>query len=348
MDTTKFKTAIENGTVEQIHNERQSRFTHILLLREVTAPARFTTDGETVNTTHVRMGSPGDETVEIRSVDLFYRKQPGAERRIAKSIQRDILGDISDDCAEDSMAPNDMRQNTPESVLFGSAAASEGVSQRSRVYYNTAYSLRDVPNVTRQNTQNAPGDDNRNVATEGQGTWTPDFVLPGALFPTIVTLDSAVSEEVLFVLATLARTTRYGAGETRGGNVKNHFLGVFTSKSDGPSNLELSRRVVGALATDDGSESETEAEDQSGGEGEFNSVNQVVTASTLDVEKVATTAIECYRELLNDRGISFNHVERGNLNDVVQSLQDQETLKSVMSDQLEKVNDYVERAPSSD
>lgn len=332
MNVSEFKSAIDDGTVEQIENERQSRYTHILLLREVTAPARFTTDGETVNTTRVRMGIPGQETVETRAVDLFYRKQPGAERRIAKSIQRDLLGDVSEDCKEDSMSPNDMRQNSPESVLFGSAAASEGVSQRSRVYYNTAYSLRDVPHITRQNTQNAPGDENRNVSTEGQGTWTPDFVLPGALFPSVVTLDSAVPEEVLFMLATLARTTRYGAGETRGGNVKNHFLGVFTSRTDSPSNLEISRQIVGNLAETDG----------------FDGVEDVTTASTLTVDQVISETIQCYQHLLDDQGIPFDHIEQDAVNSVVSALQEEGTLESVMKDQLDAVSDYVSRAPGSD
>ena len=332
MNISEFKSAIDDGTVEQIENERQSRYTHILLLREVTAPARFTTDGETVNTTRVRMGIPGQETVETRAVDLFYRKQPGAERRIAKSIQRDLLGDVSEDCKEDSMSPNDMRQNSPESVLFGSAAASEGVSQRSRVYYNTAYSLRDVPHITRQNIQNAPGDENRNVSTEGQGTWTPDFVLPGALFPSVVTLDSAVPEEVLFMLATLARTTRYGAGETRGGNVKNHFIGVFTSRTDSPSNLEISRQVVGNLAEMD----------------EFDRVEDVTTASTLPINQVISKTIHCYQHLLNQQGIPFNHIEQDAVDSVVSALQEEETLESVMRDQLDAVSDYVSRAPGSD
>lgn len=332
MNISEFTSAIDDGTVEQIENERQSRYTHILLLREVTAPARFTTDGETVNTTRVRMGIPGQETVETRAVDLFYRKQPGAERRIAKSIQRDLLGDVSEDCKEDSMSPNDMRQNSPESVLFGSAAASEGVSQRSRVYYNTAYSLRDVPHITRQNIQNAPGDENRNVSTEGQGTWTPDFVLPGALFPSVVTLDSAVPEEVLFMLATLARTTRYGAGETRGGNVKNHFIGVFTSRTDSPSNLEISRQVVGNLAEMD----------------EFDGVEDVTTATTLPINQVISKTIHCYQHLFNQQGIPFNHIEQDAVDSVVSALQEEETLESVMRDQLDAVSDYVSRAPGSD
>ena len=43
MDLNTFTDELDRGTVEQIQNTRQNRFTHILLLREVTAPARFTT-----------------------------------------------------------------------------------------------------------------------------------------------------------------------------------------------------------------------------------------------------------------------------------------------------------------
>ena len=200
MDLNTFTDELDRGTVEQIQNTRQNRFTHILLLREVTAPARFTTDGETVNTMKIRTGDPRGESLVTRVVDLFYRKQPGAERRTAKSIQRDLLDDV-DTCADDRMHPNDMQQNSVESVLFGSAAGNESISQRSRVYYNSAYSIRAADAALQQNTQNASGDQTRVDAEKGQGTWTPDFVKPGTLFPSVVTLDSATPEEVLFTLA---------------------------------------------------------------------------------------------------------------------------------------------------
>lgn len=319
-----FTDAIASGTVDQIHNRRQNRHTHILVLREVTAPARFTTDGETVNTTTVEMGDPDGETETIRAVELFNRKQPGAERRIAKSVQRDLLADKGEVCTEDYMHPNDMRQNSPESVLFGSAAGNQSVSQRSRVYYNTAYSLRDATRTVRQNTQTAAGDQTRMNSDEGQGTWTPDFVTPGTLMPSVVTLDSAVPSEVLFVLAVLSRTTRYGANESRGGNVRNHILNVYAGRGDGPANLEVARQTVAELAED------------------HSSVADVVEAKTLDTGQTKKATRAAYKGLLNRRGLPFDSVGTETVHSTVQALQDDDTLTEVMEDQYEQAMDYVE------
>ncbi len=331
MDIDAFTDAIASGTVDEIKNIRQNRRTHILLLREVTAPARFTTDGERGNTMTVRMGRPGEDTVEIRAVDLFYRKQPGAERRTAKTIQRDVLGDDSEACGEDRMHPNEMRQNSPESVLFGSAAGNVGVSQRSRVYYNSAYSLRDASTTLQQNTQTAAGDETRQKASEGQGTWTPDFVRPGTLFPSVVTLDSAIPEEVLFVLTVLDRTNHYGAGETRGGNVTNHVLGVYAGHDEGPANLEVARETVAELTGD-----------------EFEYASDVVEASTLPLGKVQAATVDAYDHICNTRGLDFEVVHGSEVDGVLAELRDDEVLYDVMSSQLDAVEDYVARAPGGE
>jgi CRISPR-associated protein Csc2 len=329
MEISEFKDSLSEGTVDKIHNTRQNRYTHLLLLREVTSPARFTTDGETANTTNILIGDPEEETYPIRAVDLFYRKQPGAERRTAKKLQRDLLSD-DDDCADDHMHPNQMKQNTPESVLFGSAAGDEAISQRSRVYYNTAYTLRDANVVLRQNVQNAPGDETRNESSEGQGTWTPDFVQPGALFPSVVTLDSAVPEEVLFTMAAIARTNRYGAGETRGGNVTNHFLGAYAGSNDSPSNLELTRQTAAIIA----------------GEND-DSLESFATQKTVDVGQAKEAVKDAYEGLLDRSSIETEKVAEEEVSAVVGKLRGDEVLKKVMRDQHEEVQDYIERFDSS-
>jgi CRISPR-associated protein Csc2 len=331
MNIESFTEAIDSGTVNEIQNRRQNRHTHILVLREVTAPARFTTDGETVNTTPVRVGNESVGTEQIRAVDLFYRKQPGAERRIAKSVQRDLLGQY-EVCADDYMHPNEMRQNSPESVLFGSAAGNKSISQRSRVYYNSAYTLRDASAVIRQNTQNASGDQARVQSEEGQGTWTPDFVMPGAVFPSVVTLDSTIPEEVLFVLAVLARTTRYGANESRGGNVTNHVLGVFAGHGDGPANLEIVRETVAELVESD----------------QFDSLEAVIYADTLETPTIATAVRAAYDRLCSERGLTFDAVDRDDVEAVVALLRDDETLTEIMERQYEEVQDYIGRFESND
>ena len=329
MEISEFKESLSEGTVNQIYNTRQNRYTHLLLLREVTSPARFTTDGETANTTNILIGDPEEETYPIRAVDLFYRKQPGAERRTAKKLQRDLLSD-DDDCADDHMHPNEMNQNTPESVLFGSAAGDEGISQRSRVYYNTAYTLRDATVVLRQNVQNAPGDEARNESSEGQGTWTPDFVQPGALFPSVVTLDSAVPEEVLFTMAAIARTNRYGAGETRGGNVTNHFLGAYAGSNDSPSNLEVTRQAAAIIARENG-----------------DSLESFATQKTVDLGRAKEAVVDAYEALLDRSSIETQKVAEEDLSAVVGELRDDEVLEEVMRDQHEEVQDYIKRFDSS-
>jgi CRISPR-associated protein Csc2 len=328
MDLNTFTDELDRGTVEQIQNTRQNRFTHILLLREVTAPARFTTDGETVNTMKIRTGDPRGESLVTRVVDLFYRKQPGAERRTAKSIQRDLLDDV-DTCADDRMHPNDMQQNSVESVLFGSAAGNESISQRSRVYYNSAYSIRAADAALQQNTQNASGDQTRVDAEEGQGTWTPDFVKPGTLFPSVVTLDSATPEEVLFTLATIARTARYGASESRGGNVRNHFLDIYTGRQDGPANLELTRVAASSLASDGDEYTETDLKD-------------TVHGPPIDVEDAADEVRSAHRSLQERRGLQFDRIPGEDVQSVVETLGDDEELETVLERQHEKVEDYVD------
>lgn len=325
MNIEDFKDEISDGTVENIKNTRQNRFTHILLLREVTGPARFTTDGETANTTDIRIGDPEKTTVPIKAVDLFYRKQPGAERRIGKSLQRDIL----DDYSEDNMAPNDMDQNSPESVLFGSAAGEESISQRSRVYYNTAYSLRDADAVLEQNIQNAPGDESRNQSKDEQGTWTPDFVTPGTLMPSVVTLDSATPEEVLFTIAVISRTNRYGAGETRGGNVKNHFLGVYHGTSDSPSNLEINRLTVAKMA---------DTEEQSTEE----ALKELVGQTSLDPQEAKEAVKEAYETLLERSGLELDEVSEEEVKEVVTELRDEDKLEEVLVEQDSKVQTYLD------
>lgn len=325
MNIKEFKDEISDGTVENIKNTRQNRFTHLLLLREVTGPARFTTDGETANTTDIRIGDPEETTVPIKAVDLFYRKQPGAERRIGKSLQRDIL----DDYSGDKMAPNDMDQNSPESVLFGSAAGEEGVSQRSRVYYNTAYSIRDADAVLKQNIQNAPGDESRNQSKDEQGTWTPDFVTPGTLMPSVVTLDSATPEEVLFTIAVISRTNRYGAGETRGGNVKNHFLGVYHGTSDSPSNLEINRLTAAKLVEDTDQRTE-------------DALRELVRQNSIDPQEVKKAVKEAYEKLLERSGLDLGKLSEEEVREVVEKLRDKEKLEKVLEQQESKVQKYLD------
>lgn len=331
MNTIELTDALGTGTVEQIKNHRQNRFTHLVVLREVTSAARFTTDGETANTTMVRTGDPEQETVPITAVDLFYRKQPGAERRRAKEIQRDLLSHV-EACANDNMELNEMNQSSVESVLFGSAAASDGVSQRSRVYYNSAYSLRKAEVALSQNKQNSPGNKERENITESQGTWTHDFVQPNTLFPSVITLDSATPEEVLFTMAVIDQTTRYGASTSRGGCVNNHILGAYCGTVDAPSNLQLNQQVTGLLA-----------EKQSNKPGyTVEELEHVINGPPLPVKEVRKTTQSAFEKLANSENLNFTSISTEDINEALEDLNNDGVLAGVLEDQNEKVEAYLD------
>jgi CRISPR type I-D-associated protein Csc2 len=184
--------------------------------------------------------------------------------------------------------------------------------------------------VLRQNVQNAPGDETRNESSEGQGTWTPDFVQPGALFPSVVTLDSAVPEEVLFTMAAIARTNRYGAGETRGGNTTNHFLGAYAGSNDSPSNLEVTRQAAAIIASKNGDNLESFA-----------------TQKTVDIGRAKEAVVDAYEALLDRSSIETQKVAEEDLSAVVGELRDDEVLEEILRDQHKEVQDYITRFNSS-
>lgn len=332
MNVSELADALTSGTVEEIHNTRQNRFTHLVVLREVTSSARFTTDGETANTTMIRTGDPEEQTIPITAVDMFYRKQPGAERRRAKELQRDLLAHVNA-CASDHMKPNEMNQSSVESVLFGSAAASDGVSQRSRVYYNSAYSIRSADMALSQNTQNAAGNKDRNKSSEGQGTWTHDFVQPHTLFPSVITLDSATPQEVMFTLAVIDQTTRYGAATTRGGCVNNHILGAYCGTTDAPSNLQLVQQITGQLAAETSSSEEGYTKQD---------LEDVVTGPPLPTATVRDETVTAFETLCDRRNLEFTGITKSELSETIAELNDDGVLAGVLETQNEKVEAYLD------
>lgn len=241
--------ALERGTVhrDEMTTQPQNNFTNVLVLRELESHAVFTTDGESADLADVAVSADDQRETYLPGL-MFMRKQTGSDRRFAKALQREHLDDV-----ECSMKVNDMCQDCPECVLYGSAASSDAeqaLSITSRVMYDTAYTLRDASAVIDEKFQNAPGDD---YAKEAQPTIRePDFFEPGTLFPSVVTLRDATPEELAFVLGITKKNKRYGATTSRLGRVKNHVLGVYVGSEEGPANLELTRQVLRRIQAESG------------------------------------------------------------------------------------------------
>ena len=264
MSIEDIKKKLSWGLVEELINEPSAHYVHILLLRELQSSAIFTTNGQDADIATVGIGAE-DGLVDYSPVMMFKRKQTGSDRRKGKELQRNLAG------IEDTMNVNEMTQDSPESMLYGSAAGDEAISVTSRVMYDTAYSIRDSSAIVEEKFQNAPGDQFAKGATTA--IREPDFIVPGTVFPCVVTLRDATFDELVFVLGITKMNKRYGAATSRIGRMENHVLGIYCGIEEGPANLILSQEVARRLAMENGGlTSET--------------LNKVLYGPVLDISKV--------------------------------------------------------------
>ena len=285
----------------------QSNYVNVLVLRELKSHAVFTTNGEDADIATVPVAG-GDYSPGL----MFMRKQTGSDRRTAKALQRalGLFDDGEDAC---TMQVNEMCQDCPDCILYGSAASSgeEELSITSRVMYDTAYTIRDASVIIDEKFQNAPGDD---YAKSAEATIRePDFFEPGTLFPSVITLRDTTPAEVAFVLGITKRNKRYGATTSRLGRVDNRILGVYVGREEGPSNLELTRGAIKRL--DDSWES-------------------VVRSDTLSADTVETHVTETFEDAIDDDGLALERVSDGTVEELIETATDSD-FKRVLAAQRE-------------
>jgi CRISPR-associated protein Csc2 len=314
---------LEAGTVpiNEMNVQPQSNYVNIVLLRELQSHAVFTTNGEDADIASVSLGdgsySPGM---------MFMRKQTGSDRRTGKALQRD-LGLFGDDEPECTMQVNEMCQDCPECILFGSAASNsdEALSITSRVMYDTAYTLRDASVVIDEKFQNAPGDD---YAKSAEATIRePDFFEPGTLFPSVVTLRDTTPAELAFVLAITNRNKRYGAATSRLGRVNNRILGVYVGQEEGPANLDLTRGAIDRLVED----------------GAFDSWQDVVRAETLSPETVAENVREAFEEGIEADHLGLERVPDETVSELIAATND-DGFADFLAEQREASRSFLDQA----
>lgn len=314
---------LEPGTVptDEMSVQPQSNYVNILLLRELQSHAVFTTNGEDADIASVTVGE-GDYSPGL----MFMRKQTGSDRRVGKALQRDI-GLFDDDEDECTMQVNEMCQDCPECILYGSAASSgdEAISITSRVMYDTAYTLRDASVVIDEKFQNAPGDD---YAKSAEATIRePDFFEPGTLFPSVVTLRDATPAEVAFVLAITNRNKRYGAATSRLGRVNNRILGVYAGSEEGAANLELTRGVIERLVQED----------------EYDSWEDVVRSETIPPELVSEYVVDTFEGVVEESNLELTRVSEETVDDLLDATTD-DSFADVLAEQREASRKFLNQA----
>ena len=315
---------LERGTVapDAMNLRPQNNFVNVLVLRELQSHAVFTTNGQDADLANVALGD-GDEREEYSPGLMFMRKQTGSDRRFGKALQRD-LGLFEEDEDVCTMQVNEMCQDCPECILYGSAAGDDAISITSRVMYDTAYTLRDATIVIDEKFQNAPGGD---YAKTAEATIRePDFFEPGTLFPSVITLRDATPAELAFVLGITRKNKRYGAATSRLGRTKNHILGVYAGSEEGPANLELTRDAIHRLR--DGSETE------------YNSVHDVTSSENLDPERVADHVHESFEETIEDDGLDLGRISEGTVSEILDLATD-EKFGEVLAEQREYSREFL-------
>jgi CRISPR-associated protein Csc2 len=314
---------LEPGTVpeDEMTLRPRSNYVNILVLRELQSHAIFTTNGQDADIASVPIGD-GDYSPGL----MFMRKQTGSDRRVGKALQRDLgLFDENED--ECTMQVNEMCQDCPECILYGSAASSsdQELSITSRVMYDTAYTLRDASVVIDEKFQNAPGDD---YAKSAEATIRePDFFEPGTLFPSVVTLHDATPAEVAFVMGITQRNKRYGAATSRLGRVDNHVLGVYVGAEEGPANLELTRGAIERLV-------ET---------GEYDGWQDVVRSEALSSDTVANHVTATFEEAIDRDHLRLERVSDTTVEELLAAATD-ESFVDVLKEQRTQSRAFLDQA----
>jgi CRISPR-associated protein Csc2 len=335
MSIEQFKESLKDFTLIKPEKKPKENYVNVLILRELKSAAIFTTDGVEANSAIIRIGNI-EETVG----KLFGRKQVASDRRKAKALQRTLISEeMNKVMGKDgwngcTMKVNEMCQRCPECALFGSAASEESVSITSRVMYDEAYTVRALSAIVEEFFQNAPGDDYTKKPTSG--IREPDFFKEGVLFPCVVTLKDVTVEEVLFFLNITDRNSRYGATGTRFGKTQNHILGVYASHREGPSSLEVTRKIALKLAEDVKDEEVNQPPTMDA------KLKHVMYRDTLSIEMVKTVATAVYEELSEKQRIEYNtKFDEKAVSDILNELKDDNIVKPQLALQIEKIKDFV-------
>ena len=324
---SKLQEQLKNCVVPIVGKKPIGKYISIPVISELECSGRFTTDGTSINTAIIQVNGNAVPVCKAHG-----RKQAASERRKAKELQRALIANemqkYDSKWSGCTMSVNDMCQNCPECVLFGSAASEGSISITSRVMYDEAFTIRSPNAIVKNIFQGAPGDDY--TKEPSSSIFEPDFLVEGTLFPRIITLKDVTFEEVLFMLNVIDRNSRYGATSSRFGKVRNHILGVYAGTREGPSSLELTKGILEKLANPEQKPTIEEIE-------------SVMLSDTLDINQVKKFALETYKKLSKQYRIPYDiEVTTVEVTNILEELTD-DIVKSTLVKQIEKTRSFLSK-----
>jgi CRISPR-associated protein Csc2 len=248
------------------------------VLRETKSYAIFTTEGGEQQ--DVEETPAGLSNTELTSrLVMFKRKQVAPERRSGKALLRQYgvfpfailtkegqvqtiartdaelvdakerakakgwaLSKVFDDC----YLTEGLCTHCPDCLIYGYAAIEGEGARKARLLSDTCFTVRPYELVQKQVKFNVIDE-----ATHTSGTITEfDYATPGVFLPSVETTVDLTTNEFVYVLGNILRTTRYGKEGTRQGFLRNHVLAVAFSDAELFANLEFTQAFYDAFSND--------------------------------------------------------------------------------------------------
>ena len=246
--------------MERYDNFPHGKYVTLLILRQAQSEVIFRTEGsgDGLSFDTVQSGSKNKEPMQ-RAV-ITKRKQVAVERRTGRELLRQAnllfykgglkTGKVEEVCALNRNMPC---EHCIDCMLYGFAAGGGG-AQKSRVMTDDAFSLHPFAKVTAQRTFNGLFDNStmRDPVDGSPSTsiQSDEYVKPGALFVDMQTLKDVTEGEMIYALANVMRSRRYGAISSRMGKMRNILVGIIFSDCELFSNLELTQAVYDRVVED--------------------------------------------------------------------------------------------------
>jgi CRISPR type I-D-associated protein Csc2 len=222
-------------------------YVQILLLREIHDYSIFRTEaGAELNTVFVPKSLTNPE--RVKRVVVLGRKFKAVERRVGRDLIRSAIPNFEKKCN----IPDRLCLECPDDWLHGAISTIRGAERElalhSRVLYESAFTLREVEDIAELVTLNAVSEI---TGTTGVSL-TSQFMLPPAIYlPNVVTLHSVTWKELLYMLASIVRASRYGARSAVQATVKNHICALIFGEGCAVTSLELTLALCDSIKDDE-------------------------------------------------------------------------------------------------
>ena len=237
----------ENWFVSLPMPTTKNLYAQILLLREIHDYSVFRTEAGAELNTVLTPKSLGNSK-RIKRVVALGRKFKAVERRVGRDIIRSAKPDFEEKCC----LPDRLCLACPDDWLHGGISTIRGAERElalhSRALYESAFTLRDVEDIVELITMNAVSE----VTGTTGVSLTSQFMLPPAIYlPNVVTMHSVTWKELLYMLASIVRASRYGARSAVQATVKNHVCALIFGEGCAVTSLELTLALCDRIKEDE-------------------------------------------------------------------------------------------------